>query len=224
QTRVLESHSGVVSDTERLRRRHSLYNSTVAAMKTILSSETMNIPDGVSIKVNAKVIEVEGPRGKLVRDFKHLNLDFDLITDENGKKKLKIDAWFGSRKTSAAIRTALSHVENLITGVTKGFRYKMRFVYAHFPINASITNDNKSIEIRNFLGEKKVRKVDLLDGVSIIRSEKVKDEVVLDGNDIELVSRSCALINQKCHVKKKDIRKFLDGIYVSEKGAVVVEE
>jgi large subunit ribosomal protein L9e len=193
-------------------------------MKIILSSETMDIPDGVSIKVNAKVIEVEGPRGKLVRDFKHLNLDFDLITDENGKKKLKIDAWFGSRKTSAAIRTALSHVENLIRGVTKGFRYKMRFVYAHFPINASITNDNKSIEIRNFLGEKKVRKVDLLDGVSIVRSEKVKDEVVLDGNDIELVSRSCALINQKCHVKNKDIRKFLDGIYVSEKGSVVTEE
>ena len=80
----------------------------------------------------------------------------------------------------------------------------MRFVYAHFPINASIGNDGKSIEIRNFLGEKKVRKVQMLDGVSIVRSEKVKDELVLDGNDIELVSRSCALINQKCHVKNKD--------------------
>ncbi|KAK7392474.1 hypothetical protein VNO78_20913 [Psophocarpus tetragonolobus] len=193
-------------------------------MKTILSSETMNIPEGVSIKVNAKVIEVEGPRGKLVRDFKHLNLDFQLITDENGKRKLKIDAWFGSRKTSAAIRTALSHVGNLITGVTKGYRYKMRFVYAHFPINASITSTNKSIEIRNFLGEKKVRKVDMLEGVSVVRSEKVKDELILDGNDIELVSRSCALINQKCHVKNKDIRKFLDGIYVSEKGTVLEEE
>jgi large subunit ribosomal protein L9e len=32
----------------------------------------------------------------------------------------------------------------------------MRFVYAHFPINASITNANTAIEIRNFLGEKKV--------------------------------------------------------------------
>nr|GMC98649.1 60S ribosomal protein L9-like [Ipomoea batatas] len=148
-----------------------------------------------------------------------------LITDgETGKRKLKVDAWFGSRKTTAAIRTALSHVENLITGVTKGYRYKMRFVYAHFPINASITNTNKSIEIRNFLGEKKVRKVDMLEGVSVIRSEKVKDELVLDGNDIELVSRSCALINQKCHVKNKDIRKFLDGIYVSEKGTIVEEE
>jgi large subunit ribosomal protein L9e len=50
-----------------------------------------------------------------------------------------------------------------------------------------------------------VRKVEMLDGVTIVRSEKVKDEIVLDGNDIELVSRSCALINQKCHVKKKDI-------------------
>jgi hypothetical protein len=59
-------------------------------------------------------------------------------------------------KLPAAIRTALSHVDNLITGVTKGYRYKMRFVYAHFPINASITNSNSAIEIRNFLGEKKV--------------------------------------------------------------------
>lgn len=126
-------------------------------MKTILSSETMDIPDDVKIKVKAKMIEVEGPRGKLSRNFKHLNLDFQLIKDESGKRKLKIDAWFGSRKTTAAIRTALSHVENLITGVTKGYRYKMRFVYAHFPINASITNGNKGIEIRNFLGEKKVR-------------------------------------------------------------------
>ncbi|KAL5814239.1 hypothetical protein ACOSQ4_024880 [Xanthoceras sorbifolium] len=194
-------------------------------MKTILSSETMDIPDGVKIKINAKIIEVEGPRGKLSRNFKHLNLDFHLMIDEStGKRKLKIDAWFGTRKTSAAIRTALSHVENLITGVTKGYRYKMRFVYAHFPINAAISNGNKSIEIRNFLGEKRVRKVDMLDGVTILRSEKVKDELVLDGNDIELVSRSAALINQKCHVKNKDIRKFLDGIYVSEKGTMVEEE
>lgn len=36
----------------------------------------------------------------------------------------------------------------------------------------------------------------MLDGVSIIRSEKVKDELILDGNDVELVSRSAALINQ----------------------------
>ncbi|CAN6215440.1 unnamed protein product [Urochloa humidicola] len=162
-------------------------------MKTILASETMDIPEEVTVKVAAKVVTVEGPRGKLTRNFKHLNLDFQL---QEGGRKLKVDAWFGTRRTMAAIRTAISHVQNLITGVTKGYRYKMRFVYAHFPINASITNANTAIEIRNFLGEKKVRKVDMLEGVTILRSEKVKDELILDGNDIELVSRSAALINQ----------------------------
>ncbi|CAM6098654.1 unnamed protein product [Calypogeia fissa] len=189
-------------------------------MKVILATQTMDIPDEVKLEIKAKQIRVTGPRGELKRNFKHLNLDFQLI---EGGKKLKVDAWFGSRKTIAAIRTAISHVNNLITGVTKGYRYKMRFVYAHFPINASISNEKNSIEIRNFLGEKKVRKVDMLSNVTVTRSEKVKDELVLEGNDIELVSRSAALINQKCHVKKKDIRKFLDGIYVSEKATILDE-
>ncbi|XP_024367852.1 large ribosomal subunit protein uL6 [Physcomitrium patens] len=189
-------------------------------MKTILSTQTMDLPEGVKVEIKAKQIRVSGPRGTLTRNFKHLNLDFQL---QEGGRKLQVDAWFGTRKTMAAIRTAISHINNLITGVTKGYRYKMRFVYAHFPINASIGGDKDNIEIRNFLGEKKVRKVDMLQGVTVTRSEKVKDELVLEGNDIELVSRSCALINQKCHVKKKDIRKFLDGVYVSDKGTMDAE-
>lgn len=56
----------------------------------------------------------------------------------------------------ACIRTVCSHIENLITGVTKGFLYKMRFCYAHFPINVTLAD--RTVEIRNFLGEKRVRK------------------------------------------------------------------
>ncbi|XVF53831.1 hypothetical protein PTKIN_Ptkin05aG0130700 [Pterospermum kingtungense] len=69
-------------------------------------------------------------------------------------------------KTFPAICTALNHVKNLVTGVTKGYYYKMRFVYAHLPINASITNGNKSIEIHNFLGEKKVTSSSKLSSIS----------------------------------------------------------
>merc|ERR1712087_535330 len=105
-----------------------------------------------------------------------------------------MDRWFTSGKANAVIRTATSHIANACIGVTKGFLYKMRFVYAHFPINVAITEKDKRVEIRNFLGEKIVRTVDAL------------------GDTI--VKRSAA-------VKRKDIRKFLDGIYVSYKGNII---
>ena len=107
----------------------------------------------------------------------------------------------------------------MITGVTKGFKYKMRFCYAHFPINVSMTpsGSRQVVEIRNFLGEKKVRRVELLDGVNYTRTNDVKDQIEITGIDITKVSLSCAQISQSTAVKNKDIRKFLDGIYVSEK-------
>jgi len=48
-----------------------------------------------------------------------------------------------------------------------------------------------------------------------------QDELILTGNSIEGVSQSAALIQQSTTVKNKDIRKFLDGLYVSEKTTVV---
>ena len=41
---------------------------------------------------------------------------------------------------------------------------------------------------------------------------------------VEAVSQSAALIHQSTTVKNKDIRKFLDGLYVCEKTTVVKEE
>ena len=40
----------------------------------------------------------------------------------------------------------------------------MRLVYAHFPININIVEDGKVVEIRNFLGEKRVRVAKMLPG------------------------------------------------------------
>ena len=71
----------------------------------------------------------------------------------------------------------------------QGYLYKMRSVYAHFPINVVILDGGTAVEIRNFLGEKFNRKVNMLKGVTIKASGQ-KDEFCLEGNDIELVSRS----------------------------------
>ena len=65
----------------------------------------------------------------------------------------------------------------------------MKSVYAHFPINVAISDEKTLVEVRNFLGEKYTRRVQMLPGVTCAASGQ-KDEFVLEGNDIELVSRS----------------------------------
>lgn len=75
---------------------------------------------------------------------------------------------------------------------------------------------------RNFLGEKIIRRVVMQPGVDVEASKNVKDELQLSGNSLENVSQSAADIQQVCRVRNKDIRKFLDGLYVSERGNIEV--
>jgi len=180
----------------------------------------VTVPDGVTVSVTARKATVKGPRGTLVQDLRHLPVD---IKQSEDGKTITVERWFTAGKMAASIRTVCSHLDNMIIGVTKGFKYKMRFVYAHFPINVAITKGDTCVEIRNFLGEKVVRVVNAQEGCKVKRSADVKDEITVEGNDIQMVSRTCALIAQICAVKRKDIRKFLDGIYVSHKGNVVVD-
>ena len=170
----------------------------------------------VEVYVKNRRVVVKGPRGVLRRDFTHQFVD---IKKEG--EKVVVDMWFGLHKNIAVVRSICTHIRNMITGVTRGYRYKMRFVYAHFPINVAINKDGKKVEIRNFLGEKRVRHIHMLEGVTVIKSEAQKDEIILEGNDIEAVSTSAAQIYQSVLVRNKDIRKFLDGIYVSEKELIV---
>merc|ERR1712098_383393 len=106
---------------------------------------------------------------------------------KNSANTILVEKWFGIKKELAAVRTVCSHIENMFKGVIKGYKYKMRSVYAHFPINVAISEANTLVEVRNFLGEKFTRSVRMLDGVTC-RASDAKDEFILEGNDIELVS------------------------------------
>ncbi|OJJ63281.1 hypothetical protein ASPSYDRAFT_138768 [Aspergillus sydowii CBS 593.65] len=192
-------------------------------MRYIHSEETLPIPDNVKVHIRSRIVTVEGPRGKLTKDLSHIAVTFG----RPKKDLISIEMHHGSRKGVATLRTVRTIINNLIIGVTKGFKYKMRYVYAHFPINVNIEKNAETgqfdVEIRNFLGEKYVRRVVCQPGVDIMTSPNVKDELQLSGNSLEAVSQSAADIQQICRVRNKDIRKFLDGLYVSEKGNIVEE-
>ena len=186
-------------------------------MKTLVQEEMIKVPKDIKITIKSKMVTVEGKHGKLTRNFKHLPLELWLA---NNNHEVRARMFFAKSKQLSCLRSVCSHIQNLFDGVTKKFEYRMRLVYAHFPINANITNNGSTVEIRNFLGEKNVRVVNMLPGVTIEKSVNTKDELILTGADIDLTSRSSALIRQSCLVKNKDIRKFLDGIYVSSHGII----
>lgn len=189
-------------------------------MRQILKTEKIKVPEGVTITAHSRTVTVTGPRGKLTRAFKHVPVDIQVLDDG---KLLKVDSWFANSKQAACVKSVVSVIENLFTGVLKGYEYHMRLAYAHFPINVNIPADKASLEIRNFIGERRVRKIKMLEGVTIEKSDAMKDELLVKGNDLELVSLTAALIQQSCAAKKKDVRKFLDGIYVSERLNIVKE-
>merc|ERR1712029_1223804 len=107
-------------------------------MKVINTNQSVTVPDDVDVSVKSRVVTVKGARGTLVKSFKHLAVDLSM---------------------------PLSHITNLMNGVTKGYKYKMRAVYAHFPINCAISEGGTLVEVRNFLGEKYTRRVRMHDGV-----------------------------------------------------------
>ena len=63
-------------------------------MKQILSSRFVDIPEGVTVVVKARVITVKGPRGELTKDFKKRQMSLVKLND----KRIRVDVWGGSRK------------------------------------------------------------------------------------------------------------------------------
>lgn len=108
--------------------------------------------EGVTVAVKARVITVTGPRGTLQKNLQHLNMSIRVLAPSDKAvtpvHKVKLVVWHGARKHVACLRTVRSIIENMVTGVRYGFAYKMRLVYAHFPINVIIADDKQSVEIR----------------------------------------------------------------------------
>merc|ERR1712139_391433 len=128
-------------------------------MKTIHQKSVIKIPDGVEVSVKSRVVSVKGDRGTLQKNFRHMDVD---IKYNKETRTITVDKWFGKKKELSAIKTVCSHIENLFTGVTKGFKYKMKLVYAHFPVNVSIAGDAEHITVLNFIGQKVKFDIDAL--------------------------------------------------------------
>src|SRR5207245_9646931 len=101
-------------------------------------------------------------------------------------------------------------VRNRLKGVTQGYRYELRTVYAHFPVTVKVDEKAKVLKIENFTGEKTPRYAKIVEGVKV---DVKGEDISVEGIDLKSVSQTAANLEDTTRMKKKDLRVFLDGIY-----------
>ena len=170
-------------------------------------TRTVQIPKEVTVTLDGKTIAVKGEKGRLVKDFSQAPITIRVDGDE-----ITVSALRQNRKESALVGTICSHVNNMIKGVTKGYTYKLKIVFSHFPI--SVKAQGNRVLIENFIGERNPRTANIV-GESTVSVKG--DDVIVKGINVEDVSQTAANIEQATVVRRRDTRKFLDGIYIFEK-------
>ncbi|MDW8083745.1 MAG: 50S ribosomal protein L6 [Candidatus Caldarchaeum sp.] len=176
-------------------------------MFTKYVEDSVSIPSDASVRIEGKKLVFEGKKGRVVKDVSHVPAE---IRVEGERIVFRVPG--KSRKSKALLGTLVSIAKNALTGVSKGYVYRMKVVSSHFPITVKVVG--KEVHITNFIGERYVRKAKIVGDVSV----QVKgDEIIISGVDRESVGQTAANIENATTIPRKDPRKFLDGIYVAEK-------
>lgn len=179
--------------------------------KLVKIEEEIEVPKGVTFTLKDRIATAKGKQGTITKDFNHVKDVF--MEFANGK--IRIWADFPRQKTVALVKTLKFILTNMFNGVLIGFTYRMKIVFQHFPITVEPpAKGSNVILIKNFQGEREARTA-LLIGDCKLTSDK--ETVTVTGVDKESVGLTCANIQRKARVKNKDLRIFLDGVYIFQK-------
>ncbi len=171
-----------------------------------LASE-IEIPEGTTVNIDRGLIRVKGKRGEVSK-----KLLYPGINIRQEQNKIVISSKRSTKREKKIISSFNAHIKNLIKGANEGYIYKLKICSGHFPMNVSVSE--KEFSIKNFLGEKKPRKLKLPENVKV----KIDgNEVIVEGNNKEETGQTAASIEHLTKVKNRDRRIFQDGIYITNK-------
>ncbi len=188
--------------------------------KSIHLRSEVEIPAGINVEISGKKIKIQGPLGVIEKDFSHLH---NIIIEKTDDNKIIIETWFPSKKEQSLINTIISHLNNAFIGVQKGYRYKMKIVYAHFPMSLKVDEKNNVVIIENYLGSRDKKYAKILPGVKV---KVQKDDVIIEGIDIDAVGQTAANFHLTARLRGKRRLSphgreggpgILDGIYLYAK-------
>ena len=175
-------------------------------MKKELYKE-IKIPEEVEVEIEGSTIIVKGKEGENKRRFNLGKLKLEI----KGKGIL-IGYKLSTKKEKRAMNTIAAHIKNMIKGVQTKFEYKLKICFSHFPITVNI--EGRKTIIKNFLGEKIPRKVEIPENVEV---EVKGDIITIKSINKELAGQAAANFERATKIRNRDRRIFQDGIYITTK-------
>lgn len=172
-----------------------------------VQEQSVQMPDGVTASLQGRTLTVKGKLGEAIKDFDKVNVNLSLAGN-----KVTISPFSTKKKDNVVINTVLSLINNMVTGVTKGYTYRLKVVYAHFPISVKTKGDQ--ILVENFVGERSPRIANIVGNCKVSIEG---DDVVVKGVSVEDVGQTSANLELATKIKRKDQRIFLDGVYIYQK-------
>ena len=180
---------------------------SVTSKKKLTMDSSVELPKGVGAKFENGSISVTGPLGKVTQDFSKIPVDIDI-----SGTKVNLITQGARRKNRSILNTGRSLINNAVDGVTKGYQYKLKVIYAHFPVTVKV--QGKKVLVENFYGERSPRVAEI---VGDTKAEVQGEDIVLNGVSLQDIGQTAANLEQATLVKRKDQRVFLDGVYVYER-------
>ena len=165
------------------------------------------IPEGVEAKIHQNKLILKGKEGENSKEF-----NLGKINLEKKDKKIILSCEKTTKREKRMINTYTAHIKNMINGVQKKFEYKLKICSSHFPMTVKI--DGNIAIVKNFLGEKVDRKVELPKNVDI----KIEKEIItILSTNKELAGQAAANLEKVTKIRGRDRRVFQDGIYITNK-------
>jgi large subunit ribosomal protein L6 len=162
------------------------------------------VPDGVNVEISNGSVKVTGPKGSLEK-----KIEKSEIKIEKKDNKIVFSSESERRKVKALVGTSAAHVRNMIVGVTKGYTYKLKVVYSHFPIQMKIEKDK--FLFLNFLGERTPREAKIV-GKTEVKIEGA--DITVTGIDLDDVGQTASNLELATRRTGYDKKVFQDGCYI----------
>lgn len=167
-------------------------------------AKEIGLPNEIAVTINDNILSIKGPKGEVAKLINKRNASVR-ISD----KKIIISTARGTKRDKKILGSLAACISNMINGCMESHVYTLKICSGHFPMSVSLS-DNRLV-VKNFLGEKVPRTLELKRGASI----KVEGELIhVTSANKELAGQVSADIEQLTRRPGYDTRVFQDGCYI----------